>query len=113
MALWHHKLLILQAKDVHGMSEPKLPNHLDPECAKAIQARTQLNGGAFSDGAQTLSWIWRGVPMGPEGAARYDEGLSVSGPLCHLVCSLQTECYSAEDTLYQNLMPEGKPYPSL
>ena len=24
---------------------------------------------------------------------------TVSGPLCHLVCSLQTEHYSAEDTL--------------
>ena len=37
----------------------------------------------------------------------------MSGPLCHLVCSLQTECYSTEDTLYQNIMPEGKLYPSL
>ena len=37
----------------------------------------------------------------------------MSGPLCHLVCSLQTEHYSTEDTLYQNLMPEGKLYPSL
>ena len=27
--------------------------------------------------------------------------------------SLQTERYSAEDTLYQYLMPEGKLYPSL
>ena len=35
------------------------------------------------------------------------------GPLCHLVRSLQTECYSTEDTLYQNLTPEGKLYPSL
>ena len=76
MALWRHELLILQAKDVHGMSEPKLPDHPDPERAKAIQARTQLNGGVFPDGAQTLSWIWRGVPTGPEGAAGYDEGLS-------------------------------------
>ena len=25
--------------------------------------------------------------------------LKLSGPLCHLVCSLQTERYSAEDTL--------------
>ena len=37
----------------------------------------------------------------------------LSGPLCCLVHSLQTECYSAEDTLYQYLMPEGKLYPSL
>ena len=36
----------------------------------------------------------------------------LSGPLCHLVRSLQTERYSAEDTLYQNLMPWWKPYPS-
>ena len=42
-----------------------------------------------------------------------EEKLHVSGPLCHLVCSLQTERYSAEDTLYQYLMPEGKLYPSL
>ena len=38
--------------------------------------------------------------------------LSLSGPLCHLVRSLQTECYSTEDTLYQNLTPWWKPYPS-
>ena len=38
--------------------------------------------------------------------------LNLSGPLCHLVHSLQTERYSAEDTLYQNLMPWWKPYPS-
>ena len=37
---------------------------------------------------------------------------SLSGPLCHLVCSLQTEHYSAEDTLYQNLTPWWKQYPS-
>ena len=37
---------------------------------------------------------------------------SVSGPLCHLVRSLQTERYSAEDTLYQTLTPWWKPYPS-
>ena len=36
----------------------------------------------------------------------------LSGPLCHLVCSLQTECYSAEDTLYQLLTPWWKQYPS-
>ena len=29
----------------------------------------------------------------------------LSGPLCHLVCSLQTERYSAEDTLCQYLKP--------
>ena len=37
----------------------------------------------------------------------------LSGPLCHLVRSLQTERYSTEDTLYQNLTPEGKLYLSL
>ena len=37
----------------------------------------------------------------------------LSGPLCHLVHSLQTERYSTEDTLYQILTPEGKLYPSL
>ena len=41
------------------------------------------------------------------------KALWLSGPLCHLVPSLQTECYSTEDTLYQNLTPEGKLYPSL
>ena len=38
--------------------------------------------------------------------------LHVSGPLCHLVRSLQTERYSAEDILYQFLTPVGKLYPS-
>ena len=37
----------------------------------------------------------------------------LSGPLCHLVRSLQTERYSTKDTLYQILTPEGKLYPSL
>ena len=37
---------------------------------------------------------------------------NLSGPLCHLVRSLQTERYSAEDTLYQNLTPWWKQYPS-
>ena len=31
----------------------------------------------------------------------------MSGPLCHLVCSLQTVCYSAEDTLYLCLKPRA------
>ena len=31
--------------------------------------------------------------------------VGLSGLLCHLVRSLQTERYSAEDTLYQNLTP--------
>ena len=49
-------------------------------------------------------WVGgRGVWMG---------GWVVSGPLCHLVRSLQTEHYSAEDTLYQTLKPWWKPYPS-
>ena len=37
-------------------------------------------------------------------------GCGMSGPLCHLVCSLQTERYSAEDTLYQLLTPWWKQY---
>lgn len=76
VAPWRRELLILQAKDIRGMSEPKLPDHPDPERAKAIQTRALLNGGVFPDGTQTLSWIWRGVPTGPEGATGYDEGLS-------------------------------------
>ena len=51
-ASWHNELLILQAKDIHGMSEPKLPNHPDLECAKAIQTRALLNRGVFPDGTQ-------------------------------------------------------------
>ena len=39
--------------------------------------------------------------------------VGMSGPLCHLVHSLQTERYSSEDTLYQILKPEGNTYPSL
>lgn len=74
-ASWRHEFLILHAKDVRGMSEPKLPDHPDPERAKAAQARTLLNGGVFPEGNQTLSWIWRGVPTGPEGVAGYNEGL--------------------------------------
>ena len=81
-ALWRCKLLILQAKDIRGMSEPKLPDHPDPERAREIQARTLLNGGAFPDGAQMLLWIWRGVPTGPEGATGYDEGLSALFCFC-------------------------------
>ena len=76
VAPWRRELLILQAKDIRGMSEPKLPDHPDPERAKAIQTRALLNGGVFPDGTQTLSWIWRGVPTRPEGATGYDEGLS-------------------------------------
>ena len=76
MASWRRELLILEAKDIRGMSEPKPPNHPDPERASAIQARSLLNGGVFPDGGQTLSWIWRGVPTGPDGDAGYNEGLS-------------------------------------
>ena len=47
--------------------------------------------------------------VGLEGLA---EEWYLSGPLCHLVRSLQTEHYSAEDTLYQPLTPWWKPYPS-
>ena len=51
--------------------------------------------------------------MAQKRAAKYPFWDTLSGPLCHLVRSLQTERYSAEDTLYQNLTPEGKLYPSL
>ena len=77
VASWRHKLLILQAKDIRGMSESKLPDHPDPERAKAIQARTLLSGGVFPQGGQTLSWIWRGVPTAPDGTAGYNEGLFI------------------------------------
>lgn len=74
-ASWRHELLILEAKDVRGMSEPKPSDHPDPERANAIQTRTLLGGGVFPQGGQTLSWIWRGVPAGPDGAAGYSEGM--------------------------------------
>jgi len=75
MASWCHELLVLQAKDVHGMSEPKQSDHPDPEHANAIGTRTLLGGGVFPQSGQTLSWIWRGVPAGPKGATRYNEGM--------------------------------------
>ena len=73
-APWRDELLVLETKDVRGMSEHTSPDHPDPERAKAIQARMLLNGGVFPEGGQTLSWIWRGVPTEPEGAAGYNEG---------------------------------------
>ena len=60
---------------------------------------------------QKNAWAARNNPQGAY--LMVEDTYNVSGPLCHLVCSLQTECYSIEDTLYQNLMPEGKLYPSL
>ena len=74
-ASWRHDFLTLKAGDIRGMSESMLPDHPDPDRAKAIQARKLLNGGVFPQGSQTLSWIWRGVPTGPEGATGYNEGL--------------------------------------
>ena len=75
MASWRHEFLLLQAKDVRGMSEPKLPDHPDPERARVIQARMLLGGGVFPEGNQTLSWIWRGAATEPEGVTGYNEGL--------------------------------------
>ena len=74
-ASWRDDFLPLRDQDIRGMSEPKPSNHPDPERARAIQARTLLSGGAFPDGGQVLSWIWRGVPVGPEDAMGYNEGL--------------------------------------
>ena len=64
------------------------------------------------------AWFsWGGIPPGAirdllPPSEEGKPGTVVSGPLCHLVRSLQTERYSAEDTLYQNLTPWWKPYPS-
>lgn len=92
-ASWCHKFLILQAKDICGMSELKLPDHPDPEHTRVIQERTMLNGGVHPEGGQTLSWIWRGVPMGPEGTTGYNEGLfALFPPFIFLttLCSIPT-----------------------
>ena len=64
----------------------------------------QLGSYNSTDTSQPLFFISTSLPSSPS---------SVSGPLCHLVRSLQTEHYSTEDTLYQYLTPEGKLYPSL
>ena len=73
-AAWRHDFLILHEKDIRGMSEPKLTDHPEPERAKAIQARMLLSGGIPPEGSQTLSWIWRGMPIGPDDATGYNEG---------------------------------------
>jgi hypothetical protein len=79
-ASWRHEFLVLETKDIRGMSEPKLPNHPDPERAKTIQARSLLNGGVLPEGGQTLSWIWRGAPTESDGGTGYSEGLSYLNP---------------------------------
>ena len=73
-AAWRHDFLILHEKDIRGMSEPKPPNHPDPERAKAIQSRALLSGGVPPDSSHMLSWIWRGMPTGPDEATGYNEG---------------------------------------
>ena len=83
-ASWRNDLLILEAKDICGMSEPKPLDNPDPERANAIQARMLLNGGVFPEGNQTLSWIWRGMPTESEHVAGYNEGcfhVSVFSPV--------------------------------
>ena len=52
------------------------------------------------------------ITSSSECMSQLEHWLGLSGPLCHLVRSLQTEHYSAENTLYQTLKPWWKPYPS-
>ena len=73
-ASWRADLLILQAKDIRGVSEPSLPDHPDPEHASAILARMLLSGGVFPEGNHTTSWIWRGAPTSTDAAGGYNEG---------------------------------------
>ena len=79
-ASWRHEFLILQEKDVRGMSEPKPSDHPDRKRANAILARTLLGKGELPQGNHTLSWIWRGAPTGPEGDGGYNEGMFVFSP---------------------------------
>ena len=72
------------------MSESKLPDHLDPERVKAIQARTLLNRGVFPEGGQALLWIWRGMPTTPDGTAGYNEGLFIFLHLCLFLMTLHS-----------------------
>lgn len=84
MAVWRRDFLTLHEKDIRGMSEPKPPDHPDPERAKAIQARGLLSGGVPPDSSQALSWIWRGMPIGPDDATGYNEGSFVFSVFVYL-----------------------------
>ena len=77
-AEWRTELLVLHAKDIRGMSEPSLPDHPDPERARAILARTLLRGGALPEGNHMPSWIWRGVPTSADAMDGYNECLFLS-----------------------------------
>ena len=76
-AEWRAELFVLHEKDIHGMSEPSLPDHPDPECASMILGRTLLNGGVPPDGNHSLSRIWRGAPTSTEAVSGYNECLFV------------------------------------
>ena len=83
-APWWAELLTLHTKDIHGVSEPSLPDNPDPEHASAILARTLLNGGAFPEGNHTTLWIWRGTPTSTDAASGYNEGLYCSSLLINI-----------------------------
>ena len=74
-APWRTELHVLNASDIRGVSEPTLPNHPDPERARAILARTLLSGGAYPQGNHMPSWIWRGAPTSDDAVGGYNEGL--------------------------------------
>ena len=74
VAQWRIELLVLHTKDIRGVSEPSLPNHPDPERASAILTRILLSGGAFPEGNNTPSWIWRGAPTSTDAVSGYNEG---------------------------------------
>ena len=78
LAQWRTELLVLDTKDIRGVSEPLLPDHPDPEHASAILGRMLLSQGVFPEGNRTTSWIWRGALTSANGASGYNEGLSHS-----------------------------------
>ena len=83
------------AKDTH------LPTCISLETLKLVWTVSKWG----DDPGVTLSKPGVGLP--------FQEGEDpLSGPLCHLVHSLQTKHYSVEDTLYQLLTPWWKQYPS-
>lgn len=73
-AQWRTELQVLNVNDIRGMSEPLLPDHPDPEHAKAVLERMLLNGGVFPDGNQSSSWIWRGGHVSTDAVSGYNEG---------------------------------------
>lgn len=74
-AEWRREFLYLQPKDVRGISEPSLQDHLDPARAETVRARTLLSGGAYPEGNRTISWIWMGFPTDSKsGTPQYNEG---------------------------------------